>query len=983
MKLCLLCFCLLSAVAVGAAESKTPEWIWHSSKSAGLREETVYFRKTFQTPPLLWNSRLTLAADDQAEVFLNGTRVASCEQWDRPLRAEVTVRLNQGENVIAVRARNRTGPAGLLAHLTLGGGEKIIVTDSSWLASTNEEPGWTMLAFNAARWTPAQSLGAHGIPPWGDVLLRAEATSPTALTVPPGFRVDLLRSADPDEGSWICFAFDGRGRIIVSPEGDARPLLRFTISDGQVTNAEKIPVPIHYAMGLLWANGRLYANAHGPSGAGLYLLEDTNGNDRFDTNEVRLLKHFDGGSEHGYHALALGPDGKIYVLNGNGTKPPQGLSLSSPHRNFADDVLSLNPDEMGDSSGAMAPAGYVVRTDLEGKTWELFMGGLRNSYDFDFSPEGELFAFDSDMEWDWGTTWYRPTRIVHMVSGGEYGWRDGTRLWPDYYDDSLPGVVNVGIGSPTGVKFGTRSHFPEKYRRALFAMDWSYGRIFAIHLAPRGASYSGSVETFLHGSPLNLTSLAFGPDGAMYFITGGRGTQSGLYRVSYSGAVSDFSWLTASQTNAAAFTARDLRRRLEQFHGAAKPGAVDFVWRHLGSDDRFIRHAARIALESQPLSEWKTRALTESNPRRGLSGLVALARMGGKEPQSELLKALEKFEFERLDDELKLAELRVLEISFSRNGRPDTSAAQALAQKFSKEYPAASFPLNRELSRLLIFLDAPNVLPKTLELIERARTQEEQFHYVAQLRNLRTGWTLPERRRFIEWWLRPREKLGHPAELVGWFQDAGRKYVDGAWVDRYLREFRADALASLSPTERTALASLIEIPFQKARSLPASNRPFVREWKLTDFAADLPAAGPARNFDRGRQVFAEAQCLVCHRFGNDGGTVGPELTGAGSKYDARSVLESILEPSKVISEQYQNTTALLKNGDTVIGRLTRRSATEVVIETDPSTGAAEKIPAKNIDQLRPSLLSPMPEGLANNFTREEILDLVAYIRSGR
>ena len=96
-------------------------------------------------------------------------------------------------------------------------------------------------------------------------------------------------------------------------------------------------------------------------------------------------------------------------------------------------------------------------------------------------------------------------------------------------------MIDVGIGSPTGVRFGTRSHFPPKYQRALFALDWSYGRIFAVHLEPHGASYRGVVETFLRGTPLNLTDLAFGPDGGMYFITGGRNTQSGLYRVSFNG----------------------------------------------------------------------------------------------------------------------------------------------------------------------------------------------------------------------------------------------------------------------------------------------------------------------------------------------------------------------------------------------------------------------------------------------------------------
>src|SRR6185369_4194342 len=89
--------------------------------------------------------------------------------------------------------------------------------------------------------------------------------------------------------------------------------------------------------------------------------------------------------------------------------------------------------------------------------------------------------------------------------------------------------------SPTAVEFGTKSHFPPRYRSALFVLDWAYGRILAVHLTPRGASYQASAETFLRGQPLNVTDVEFGADGAMYFITGGRGTQSALYRVTYQG----------------------------------------------------------------------------------------------------------------------------------------------------------------------------------------------------------------------------------------------------------------------------------------------------------------------------------------------------------------------------------------------------------------------------------------------------------------
>lgn len=302
-----------------------PQWIWAAPDPTPGAEETVLFRHTFRTPPYLWNARLSVAADDRAEIFLNGKPIAASSRWDQPVRAEVSMRLNQGENVLAVRARHREGPAGLVVHLNLGGATNAEVqSDGSWLVSRREVPGWTNLAFVAQPpdWSPARVVGPHGQAPWGEVLFQPAATPAETLRVPPGFGVSLLRSAGRNEGSWVCLTFDDRGRLWISPEGDAHPLLRLTLgSEGAVQKVEPMPAPLRFAMGLLFAHGSLYANAKGPQGAGLYRLTDTNGNDQFDADEVRLLKNFKGGGEHGYHALALGPEGKIYVLNGNGTKP--------------------------------------------------------------------------------------------------------------------------------------------------------------------------------------------------------------------------------------------------------------------------------------------------------------------------------------------------------------------------------------------------------------------------------------------------------------------------------------------------------------------------------------------------------------------------------------------------------------------------------------------------------------------------------------
>src|SRR5262249_28653556 len=118
----------------------------------------------------------------------------------------------------------------------------------------------------------------------------------------------------------------------------------------------------------------------------------------------------------------------------------------------------------------------------------------------------------------------------------EFGWRNGAGKYPEYYIDNLPPVVNIGPGSPTGVCFGYGAKFPAKYQEAFFICDWSYGKLYAMHLTPKGSAYTATFEEFLSGTPLPLTDIVVNPkDGAMYFTIGGRKTKSGLYRVTYDG----------------------------------------------------------------------------------------------------------------------------------------------------------------------------------------------------------------------------------------------------------------------------------------------------------------------------------------------------------------------------------------------------------------------------------------------------------------
>ena len=134
--------------------------------------------------------------------------------------------------------------------------------------------------------------------------------------------------------------------------------------------------------------------------------------------------------------------------------------------------------------------------------------------------------------------WYRPVRTVHHVLNGDYGYRDGSGRYPAYYIDSLPAARDVGRGSPVGVETYQSYAYPAEYFDNLLEADWSRGRILYTALTPAGATYTARPDfpEMVHGEPLNVTDLEVGPDGMLYFSTGGRNTPGGVFRLRYTGA---------------------------------------------------------------------------------------------------------------------------------------------------------------------------------------------------------------------------------------------------------------------------------------------------------------------------------------------------------------------------------------------------------------------------------------------------------------
>jgi putative heme-binding domain-containing protein len=793
------------------------------------------------------------------------------------------------------------------------------------------------------------------------------------IKVAKDFKIELLYTVPrKEQGSWVSMCIDPKGRLIVSDQNGA--LYRVTLPEtGGTAKVEKINLNSGFAHGLLWAFDSLYvAVDEGKLDHGVYRIRDTDGDDHLD--KIELLRKVHASGEHGIHSLVLAPDGKsIYVVIGNNSSLTEMSSSRVPYDWGEDELLPRLPTGFMDDS--YAPQGYIAKFDPDGKNWELIAMGLRNPFDISFNNVGELFTHDADMEWDIGDPWYRPTRVNHIISGADFGFRNGDGKWPDYYIDSFGAVVNIGPGSPTGCTFGYGAKFPAKYQDALFLADWSFGKVRAVHLTPSGASYTGEIEDFINGQPFPICDLIIDPhDGSMLMVVGGRGAQSALYRVTYVGSES-----TGPNPPDTRFQAqRDLRHKLEAFHGRRDPTALKEVWPYLSEHDRALRNAARIALEWQDVAQWRPKALKEKDPRKAIPALVALIRVSGNdkihhkttEPapdprqREKVLKALSKISWPRLTQEDRTDLLRAYSLALIRLGQLDEAQRKRLIAKFDPLFPANQTELDELLARLLIYLEAPSAAQKVVAAMRAAPTQEEQVDYAVALRKLKTGWTPTLRQEYFRWFV------------------TAESFRGGNTFDSSLRRAKKDAVANLSEAEKNALKPILEAHAEhKSPRATLAARPFVQDWKLDDLLPKVQAGlKSGRNFDRGRQLYGTVACAACHRFVNEGGSIGPDLTGVAGRFSLHDLLESIVEPSKVISDQYQAINIRLKNGDVISGRVGNLNGSEInIIEDMFEPGKMTNVKRADIQSIEPSQVSPMPQGLLNSLRLDEIQDLVAYL----
>jgi putative heme-binding domain-containing protein len=844
------------------------------------------------------------------------------------------------------------------------------------------------------------------------------------LKLPEGFRAEHLYSPSANEqGSWVSMTFDNKGRLITSDQYGA--LYRLELSPIGTSTAPKIEklivgsdeaqerdtttlkIGMGYAQGLLYAFNSLYvmvnhnSNKDFDKNTGLYRLQDTDGDDQFD--KITLLKSMKGEpGEHGPHSIVLSPDKKsIYVSAGNHTDLPAMDAYRLPPVWKDDNLFPQIKDPRGHANNRGAPGGWIAHIDSLGQHWELISAGYRNQFDIAFNEAGDLFTYDSDMEWDFGMPWYRPTRICHVVSGSEFGWRTGNGKWSPAYPDNLPPVLNIGQGSPTNLIYGSTAKFPEKYRKSLFAFDWSFGIVYAIQLTPKGASYDAKAEEFLSGSPLPLTDGVIGPDGALYFLTGGRRLESDLYRVYHEDASKE----SASETNASKVLElteeNKLRRELENLHTGPQRDAVDFAWPNLKHEDRFVRYAARVAIEHQALNEWQERALKETDPQILTNAAIALAHQGKPEVKNRLLQALMKINYADLSSSQQIDLLRAFELIFSRMGKPEGSARNQVISYLDKHFPAKANDLNRMLSKLLIHVEAPGAVQKTLALMEKAKDDPsdktvsssadlifrnpqygldiagmlskvppaQQTYYSVVLSQAKTGWTPELQEDYFKWFAKAFTYKG------------GNSYIG------FTDKARQMALANVPKNQfehynTMSGDSLVDGSGNNLANLPRPKGPGKR-WTLEQASLVADSGLVKRNFEQGKVMFAATLCSSCHTMQGEGGNIGPDLTQLGNRFTAKDMLEAILDPNKVVSDQYAATVFVMKDGSSIVGRLTNEDDNNYFVSQNPfAPQTVREIPKNDVTSTKLSRVSLMMPGLINSLNNEELKDLLAYLMSG-
>ena len=362
--------------------------------------------------------------------------------------------------------------------------------------------------------------------------------------------------------------------------------------------------------------------------------------------------------------------------------------------------------------------------------------------------------------------------------------------------------------------------------------------------------------------------------------------------------------------------------------------------------------------------------------------------------RAPLLKSLLDLQAAELENGQLLGLLRAYALTFIRLGKPDEQERKQIIAELDPLLPSKDNDVNTELIRVLIYLEAPSVASKAMTLINNPGEPEipewgelikrnasyggtigkllenpmpmREMNYAFMLRNLRRGWTVEHRKQYFTF-----------------LNQIAKNYSGGASFPGFLENIREEALGNCSDAERTAVAAITGEDFNPVPDFEI--KPAAGPGKVWDMASAQSATGGGQlrksSFESGRNLFHAIGCAACHRFDGMGGGVGPDLTSLRNKFNTSYLIESIIEPSKNISDQYGSSVVKLKSGETLVG-LAIESGEMLTIYSPDVKVEPKKVKRSEVASIEQSPISQMPPSLINMLNPKELADLTGYLMSG-
>ena len=247
---------------------------------------------------------------------------------------------------------------------------------------------------------------------------------------------------------------------------------------------------------------------------------------------------------------------------------------------------------------------------------------------------------------------------------------------------------------------------------------------------------------------------------------------------------------------------------------------------------------------------------------------------------------------------------------------------------------------------------------------DAAPSQEEQIQYALALRWAH-GWSPEQRVRYFRW-----------------FHEKAARYTGGNSFAKFVEAIRADAASRVPESERAALSQWLRPVAAPTPAAALKPRAFVKAWTLPELETALDALKDRQpDLARGLDLYTQAQCAQCHLFRDAGGNVGPDLTAVAQRFGRHDILESITDPSKVVSDQYAMVTLTILDGQggtsEVSGLIKEETSATITLLTDPLTGKTSHFYTNVVTKREKAAVSIMPPGLLYTLTAEEVADLLA------